>query len=67
MEGNEKFAKSANKDPGSGRMSKKVSMAVDILVKELGIINGSLKFFIRGGNASPRIEVQNSIDIVEIE
>lgn len=61
-----KFAKSANKNPESGRMSKKVSMAVETLIKELGIKNGSLKFFIRGGNPSPTIEIQNSIEIAEI-
>jgi len=66
MSGKDQFAKTANKDPGPGRMSKKVSAAVETLIKELGIKNGSLKFFIRGGNPSPTIEIQNSIEIAEI-
>lgn len=63
MEDGSKFAKSANKRQRGDQMNNKVSTAVETLIKELGITNGSLKFFIRGGNASPRIEVQNSIDI----
>jgi hypothetical protein len=66
MSEKETFAKLANKDSGGGRMSKKISIAVETLIKELGITNGSLKFFIRGGNASPTIEVQNSVEIADI-
>ena len=66
MNEKEQFAKIANNSPDSGRMSKKVSMAVEILIKELGIINGSLKFFVRGGNPSSTIEVQNSVEIANI-
>ena len=66
MKEKEQFAKIANMNPESGRISKKISMAVETLIKELGITNGSLKFFIRGGNASPTIEIQNSVEIADI-
>ena len=66
MKEKEPFAKIANTNPESGRISKKISMAVETLIKELGITNGSLKFFIRGGNASPTIEIQNSVEIADI-
>lgn len=54
------FTKSANNDLKSD-VDKKISDALNVLVKALGLQAGSIKIYVQQGAWSPRIEIQSQI------